>query len=248
MPKKDPRDDPSTVSQAYELMLPAWKKIETVLGGTSSMRESGQVMLPRHEKENHNRYAERLSRATLLNITDLTLRSWVGRPFTEPVQIGKDVPEELAEILEDIDLQGNDVTVFCRNWFRSGLAKAFGHAIVDFPSRDDDPERTLQDDAAEGLRPYASLIAPEALFFAESRVVNSKEILTHVRIHEPEVVRDGFSERTIERIRVFDRILPDEATDPALVGVYWSLWEKRKVKNKSEAAARQRNVPGNDWI
>jgi hypothetical protein len=73
-------------------MLPVWEKIETLLDGTDAMRAAGQAYLPQHEEESDTAYNERLARATLLNMLQMTLDAWVGKPFSEPIGSGDDVP------------------------------------------------------------------------------------------------------------------------------------------------------------
>jgi hypothetical protein len=203
--EKDPTLDPSTPSGNYSYMLNSWNKIQTVLDGTEAMRMAGNRYLPMHQNESSINYEERKSRATLLNLTALTLDQWVGKPFADPVNVGEDVPDELQEWLKDIDLQRNDVSTFSREWLREGLAKSFSHVLVDAPA--DVGERiTLADDV--GARPFWNFIRPENLFAAESRMVDGQEVLVHARIFEQETVREGFAEVTIDRIRAFDRVLP----------------------------------------
>lgn len=210
MPSTDPTQDPSTVSRNYQLMAPVWDKIDTLLGGTSSMRRAGQTYLPMHENESDEAYAERLDRATLLNLTDLTLQSWVGRPFSDPVTRSDDMPEEVDRWMDDVDLQGNDVSSFGRAWFKEGLSMAFAHVLVDAPSLPDDAIRTAADDQRQEIRPFWNLIRPQNLIAMDETMVDGKTIVTHARILEEEMVRVGFSEAVETRIRVFDRILPGD--------------------------------------
>ena len=211
-------NSPATPSSAYNFMAPVWDKIETVLGGTKAMRLAGQTYLHQHTAEKDDTYRERLDCSTLLNMAELTLNSWVGRPFSSPVKIGTDVPEEVSTLFDDIDLQGNQISVFARNWMREGLAKAFAHVLVDFPS--DSPGLvSLADDQKANRRPYWIFIKPENLIAASASVINGREVLTHVRIREQTVVRNGFEETIVNRIRQFDR---NDA------GVFFVLWEFQK--------------------
>jgi hypothetical protein len=212
---------PDTVSSAYSHMAPLWDKISSVLGGTETMRASGTMYLPQHDRESNAAYDERLNRTILINTTEQTLNGWVGRPFSKPMQVNANIPDELAMLLEDVDRQGNDLDVFCRNWFRDGLAKGFSHVLVDFPALQGDGPRTLADDRAAGLRPYFVHLPPENVIAAHAEMVNGVETLTHVRVHEQEVVRDGFEEMVVDRIRVYE---------PGLVEVY----EKRGTKGREE--------------
>ena len=220
--EKDP-NSPATTSMAYDFMLPLWEKVECLLAGTDAMRSAGEKYLPRHEEEGTKAYAERLSRATLLNMTKMTLDSWVGKPFGDPVTMSEDMPEDVKELLKNVDLQGNNIDVFARNWFRDGLAKAMSHVLVEFP-RTDAPEgqvRTVADDREQKIRPYLVHIKPEQLIFASSEIVNGVEVLTHVRILEEHVKRDGFAERVVRRIRVIE---------PRQVTIYEERVNKRTKK------------------
>lgn len=241
--------DPSTTSMAYDLMAPVWRKIADVLGGTTSMRAAAQAYLPEHENELSSAYSDRLESSTLFNATELTLDSWVGRPFSDPMTISEEVPEQVDELLEDVDLQGNAVGVFAREWFKEGISKAFAHILVDFPLTPDG-ERTLADDRAENLRPYWLLIKPENLIFAAATVVEGREVLTHIRIREQITQRVGFSEVTTQRIRVIDRIFPggnplqilgmDAALAQELMeaeleaGVFFSVWTLVEKEDEEE--------------
>lgn len=200
---KDPKS-PATTMDQYDAMLPAWTKIQTVLDGTAAMRDAGQQYLPQHDKESDEAYMERLERCTLLNMTKLTLDSWVGRPFSEPVKVKDDVPPEIVDLTENIDTLGSNIDVFARNWFKEGMAKGFSHVLVDMPrlnERSDGRPRTLEDDRVEGARPYWVQIAPEKLFFAESAVVGGEEVLVEVRFVEEYTIRDGFALVTDEQVK-----------------------------------------------
>lgn len=221
MADKDPKS-PATTSGAYDQMLPRWHVIETLLGGTEAMREAGETYLPRHQEETDKGYQERLASAVLLNMVEQTLDTLSGKPFSEPIKLNEDVPTAIEEtILPDVDLQGNNLDVFARQWFREGMAKALCHVLIDMPRpapREDGQPRTLADDRREGLRPYWVMIKPECLLFARSEVINGVEVLQHVRILEHYTEQDGFAEVCKRRIRVLE---------PGLV----QLWEPVKKSN-----------------
>lgn len=212
---------PDTVSAAYSHMAPLWDKVSSILGGTETMRGAGTLYLPQHDRESNAAYDERLNRTVLINTTEQTLGGWVGRPFAKPMQVNADVPSELVDLLPDVDRQGNDLDVFCRNWFRDGLAKGFSHVLVDFPALMGDGPRTLADDRSAGLRPYLVHVPPENIISAHCEVMDGVEVLTHVRVHEQQIVRDGFDEAVIDRIRVYE---------PGLV----ELYEKRGTKGRED--------------
>lgn len=225
---KDPSKDPANLSMAYRAMLPDWQKITTLLGGTKAMRAAGELYLPRFEYETTKNYKIRLEMTTLLGMTELTLESWVGRPFAKPVEISEDTPAEVKELLDDVNLQGDSMHVFSRNWFREGIAKAYAHVAVDFPTGEAG-KRTLADDRRDNLRPYLCFVPPENLIFASATVENGWEVLSHVRIRESEIVRVGFAETVIERIRVFDRVSIPGGESFVTV----SVWEAEEVSKRN---------------
>lgn len=204
---KDP-DSPETTSLAYDAMAPVWAKVQTVLDGTKAMREARQAYLPQHYGETDEAYNERLGRATLFNVTKQTLNSWVGRPFSDPIQF-EDVPPKVEALLTDVDMLGNDAQVFCRDWFWDGLAKAYSHCYVDFPQTapQEGQTRTLAQDRVEGVRPYWVHVQPERLFFASAEVVGGREVLREIRIMEQVTEQVGFAEQVTPQIR---RVFKDE--------------------------------------
>lgn len=220
MAKKDPAS-PATTSYAYDYMSPRWRKISTLLGGTEAMRSAGREYLPQHPEESSDAYAERLSCAVLLNMVDMTLTSLVSRPFSSPISVGEDVPEQIRSILDDVDLQGTSLDRYSRKWFREGLAKGYSCTLVEFPRTSPNPDgtqRTLADDERDGLRPYLVHIVPENLISADYEVINGAEVLTEIRFREEVVKKNGFAQEIVERIRV---VTPGHG----------EVWEKRKAKN-----------------
>ena len=165
---KDP-EDPSTTSMAWDMMIGSWAMIDTLLGGTKLMRGAGKAYLPQHTEESDDNYNDRLFTNVLFNTMEITLDHFVGRPFSEAVKINNDVPEVTIPHLENIDLQGNDLTTFCREWFRCGLAKGYCHILIDMPRQDRVPE-TLADDREAARRPFWQMIEPENMIFAEGSV------------------------------------------------------------------------------
>ncbi len=212
---------PATPSATYERMAPRWALMNSLLGGTEAMREAGDSLMPKHQEESDQSWARRLMGGTLLNMTELTLDMLAGKPFGDPVRLGEDAPAQHEEWQEDVDLQGNNIDVFARRWFRDGLAKGMSHVLIDMPRKDGDTIRTLADDKADSIRPYLVHIPAESVIFMSGTMVNGREVLEHVRISEAETVRVGWEEVTVERIRVLE---------PGLV----QIWELKKGQKKEE--------------
>lgn len=225
---KDPKS-PATTSGAHDRMVSRWAMMEALLGGTETMRAAGEAFLPKHAQETDLDYEHRLEGAVLLNMVEQTLDTLAGKPFTEPLKPGKEVPATLVEtIFPDVDLQGNNIDVFARQWFKEGMAKAFAHVLVDMPRvygpGEGEPPRTLADDRREGLRPYWVLVRPENVLFARAVVQDGYEVLTHIRILEAYTEQEGFAEVEQQRIRVLE---------PGYVGI-WKPKPKKRDTDKDE--------------
>lgn len=198
---------PDTTSPAYDLMAPRWEVIDTLLGGTEAMRAAGTTYLPQHPEESDKRYQERLESNVLLNMTEITLDQLTGKPFSEPMKLSDDVPQRIQDdILPDVDLQGNNLDVFCNRWFKDGFAKAYSHVLVEFPrvERQDGQTRTLADDRTERLRPYWVHVPPENLIYAYAETINGVETLLHVRIQEVVTEMGEWTEKYITQIKVLE--------------------------------------------
>jgi hypothetical protein len=236
---KSPKS-PAVPSDAYASQVGSWVKIQTVLDGTEAMRQAEKAYLPQHTEESDTAYSERLSRATLFNMTELTLDSWTGRPFSDRVAEDEadKPPTQVSELFKDIDMMGNELDVFARRLFRDGLAKAFTHILVDYPKpRDTQAEegraRTLADDRKENLRPYWVHIRPEHLFFADAEVVEGRELLREIRLFEVARERQEFAEVCIPQIRRLVRVVTDDGKGVKVqVEIYREVKKAKKEEDK----------------
>lgn len=240
---KDPRD-PSTTSFEWDGMIDSWARMDTLLGGTPAMRHAGAAYLPQHTEESDTNWNERLGVNILFNAMEITLEHFVGRPFSDPVRLNTDVPESIVEDSKNIDLQGNDMSSFCRQWFREGLAKGYAHVMIDMPAMNEEARvgRTRADDNADGRRPFWQLIRPENMIFAEAMIIvdpvsgELREHYTHVRLHEVVIERVGFAQVVKQRIRVLE---PGK----------FQVFELRKVKGRKEVwVSIEEGTTGIDFI
>lgn len=218
MAKSDEKPDPSTTSAAYNEMIPKWNMLRTLLGGTTAMRLAGRTYLPQHPHESTENYNDRLGTAVLLNMTEITLDSLVGKPFSDPITLNDDVPETIKPFTTDIDLQGNNLHEFTRHWFREGVGMGIAHALIDFPEITpvEGRSRTLLDDQQEKVRPYWILIKAENVIFMSTVTVAGREVLDHVRIMEIVTDRVGYEE--VQKVHI--KILEPGS---------WSIYEQRKI-------------------
>ena len=198
MPKKPTVDTPS---KAYLNMLSDLDLVTTLMGGTEAMREAGQKYLPREPKESVAAYRNRLSRSVLYNAFADTVQKLVGKPFSKPVNLLEDTPEQIKEWSKDIDLCGSNVTTFCREIFEYGLTDGLVHLLVDHPRNDG--EKTLADEQSLKTRPYIVPVRATDLIGWRSELINGVRTLTQVRFRENSTEADGeWGEKFVQRIRV----------------------------------------------
>ena len=114
-------NDPSKPFHLYAGMAARWALPHALMGGTLALQAAGTRFLPRHPAENSAIYAERASRSVLRNYFRRTVQKLVGRVFAEPLIISEDMPAELINILQNIDLLGRGLNVFARDWFEDAL-------------------------------------------------------------------------------------------------------------------------------
>lgn len=203
-----------TPSPAYQEMEPRWELIDTLLGGTEAMRAAGQKYTPQYPAEETKSYQTRLARSVLLNRTESTLETLAGKPFSQKITLGEDVPTSIAELAENIDRRGSSLHVFCKNWFRDAWRAGFSFVLVDFtapPVMYDDQgneitgPRTLADDRRDNLRPFWQHIKPEHVLALYTEIDDQgNEHVSHLRILEITVERRGWEEVVVERVRVLE--------------------------------------------
>lgn len=200
---------PGHMTESVKLMQQRWFRIDSVLGGTESMRKAGLDLLPQHEKETQAGYKERLSRSVCYNFTDQILQSWVGRVFSEEVELSEGTSAEFLSMSDNIDMLGNNLTVFLRHWFQDGLAHSFSHVLIDYPRtvpNADGTPRTVEDDRNDNIRPYWVHIDPRSVVGSKVDIIDGVERLTQLRLYEVAAIPtdDEFVEGSEHRIRVYD--------------------------------------------
>lgn len=240
---KDQVDAPGVV---YTRMAEHWPLIDALGRGTKGMREKKEEFLPREQGEELRAYEARLDRTYLFNAFGATVDNVVGKPFSEAVTIAPEaegMPEMLAEIHEDVDLGGRDLTEFASDVFRGGVSHGIHYVLVDMPRMGGG--LSLQDERDVGVRPFfIDVPAEDLLGFKSTRLGNGEEVLTQVRIRERQVEATGqFTEDEVEYVRVINapgfgflpvpedsEISPIPLSDPEdpsspLLGT-WELWRR----------------------
>lgn len=235
--------NPKAAASDHQAMAPYWQMVDAILGGAAALRLNASVYLPRFENETQKDYASRIAWAPLTNIYADISRNLASKPFSKQLVVGENSPDTIQGSLDtasnerkggfvdDVDGRGNNLHVFAAETFKSAIDDALTWIMVDYTAADDEgegdekPVRSKAQEQQMGLRPFWLHIPAAKVLAAYSEFENGTEVLVHVRIDESTTERDGFTEKTVERVRVIERAeLPDDTYGPPI----WTVWEKQK--------------------
>lgn len=229
-------NSPQTTSSDYDEMLPYWDKAEAVLGGVDAMIEAGETYLPKFPEELQVDYSLRIQSAVLTNIYKDVTENLASKPFSKKVRFveGK-ASQAIQDLGEDIDGRGNNLHVFLADTFWKGINFAIDWILVDkMPLR---ANATQAEERLAGARPYWVHVPAKRMLAAYSAIIDGKEQFVHVRIHEPEIERDGWGEVYINRVRIIDR--PQDPVTKKWGPAVWEVWEEKTEKNAQGSATQQ---------
>lgn len=215
---------PDNPSSDYCAMRSYWDMVSTINGGAEAMRAAGVKYLPKFPEESQADYDHRKASAPFTNIYSDISRNLASKPFAKELQLKEGSAQQLVDLCEDIDTQGNNLHVFASSTFRSGLDKAIDWIFVDYtkaPPAYGGRPRTKAEEATLGLRPYWVHVPAEQMLAAYSDMIDGKEQFIHARIKEDTTERQGFEEVCVERVRVLDRVqLADGSYAPATFQIF----------------------------
>jgi hypothetical protein len=184
-------------SLAYKEMAQHWPIIDALMGGTATMREAGDTVLPKHEMETDATYEERRKKAVLKNMFLRTIKNMSGRAFAKPLKLGDDVPEDIVEWLENADLAGNHIHIFSSQCFKKAMSHGLHYIHVDYPQQ---PQGiTLAEERASGARPYLRSVTVHNVLGVQTDSLG--RILT-ARIREYYTDESDYEETQKEQIRL----------------------------------------------
>lgn len=219
-------------SQAVKDMESSWDKIDSLCGGTDAMRLAGPKYLPQFPAEADDSYTYRLATSTLFNGLGRTVKNMASKPFAKPATF-TDVEPAQAEWFQNVDLCGNNLTVFAYNVMMAGLKYGLTHMLVEFPSTVDDQGKSVYPtraaELAAGVRPYLVHITPQQILgWKSAKNAAGAEVLSMLRLLETVEEADGdFGTKCVQQVRV---LTPGRwATYRQSGQAGWALYEQGPV-------------------
>jgi hypothetical protein len=222
-----------SISTLYFRQIENWRMIRRLMQGTRRIRELAEDYLPRHFREPVDQYKIRLHRAVFTNYFRDAVMNCVSRPFSRKVVFTKETPELMKPWEENIDLKGSTLHTFARLAFLDAVQDGMVHILVDYSRLPDGA--TLGDEQALGARPYLVRVPAVNLIAAYMGEVNGEQVCVHARIMERHVVRDGYVERTVDRVRVLE---PGRYQVFSNLEGQWALEDEGEVKVRGQLLDR----------
>jgi ribosomal protein L12E/L44/L45/RPP1/RPP2 len=238
---------PSYRIAAVTLMSRAINYVRDLYAGTFALRDKANVYLPQMPAEDDKAYKSRIDSSELFNAFKKSVSGLVGLVFSKEMTLATDVAPKIKELCEDIDLEGNHVSVFAKDLFTDALRD--GHvfvltemnaAVTDGANETGVP--TLADEVlGAGLRPYwVKYLADQAVNWRHA-LVRGRRVLTQITFEEVEVEDKGdFGETVCTQYRVL------RLTPAGVVGQVWRQVQRRDAQGNAIANLYDL-VPGDEY-
>lgn len=217
------------------------RDVQTFLSGANAVIKAGTRYLPKFSREDDDDYRVRLGCAKFTNVFRDLVENLASKPFARTVQLSEESQRkwpELAKFTENVDGAGNHLHVFAGDLFFHSIASTVDWLVVDKTAVP--PGSSLRDEKRAGAQVYWYRVAHVDVLAVYSDMVDGEEVFTHFRFMESGVVRSGFGEKRVERVRVFDRQkLPGSTLSRPQYGpAYWQLYEKTRDENTGKSSWR----------
>lgn len=212
--------DVSTRNSASTHMVSKAKLPRALMGGTEEMRRQGQTYLPIEPKETQQAWQIRCNRTVLFNAFAKAVNSLTGKLFSKPISLSEATPDQIKELLEDVDGQsgaGRDFNRFLSHVTADAMTVGLTTILVDMPAtprNEDGTERQLtvaEAQAANMIPRWLHYKLEDAISW---RFENNK--LTRIVLKECINIPDGeWGEKEVEQYRV-------------LTPGAWEMWQEAK--------------------
>lgn len=206
------------------------------------MREKGELYLPKEAGESGTAYTVRLLRSLLFNTFVKVREGLIGMALKRNPELESDVPAQLREHVEDIDLNGNHLDVFIKDFFRDVINDGHAFIFVDMQRpltrslATLSTEPTALDDRISNRRPYWTKFRKDQACNWKSDRINGETVLTQITFKQCATESDGaYSEKEVTRYLVLrlQVLQPKTAESPAVYGpMEWELFEEQ-TENKT---------------
>jgi hypothetical protein len=197
-------DTPAARTPEAAFMADERALIATLMAGTDAMRKAGVRLLPKAPAESLDAYNYRLAVSVLYNGMRRTVETLAGKPLAEPLKFGDNVPQQIQDWCDDVDLQGRDLHAFAHAVFVQAIADGISHMLVEYPTTT--IGATLAEKRTTGARPYFLHLKHDQILGWKSERISGVETLIELRFKETVTEPKGrWLVQQVEQIRVLMR-------------------------------------------
>lgn len=219
---------PDYACPAYLEMAPRWSIVSDMRGGTLELRAKKEKYLPKFEAETADDWAARVAMTFASDHYDSTTAEHVGLMLSEPIKLGDDVPKQIVDLMEDVDGEGNHLDVFAHSAMDAALHLGHSLILTDYPVADN--VKTLTDQRAAKVRPYATLYSADEVLSWRTETVGGVNVLVQLVLRERGSEAAGaFGQKEVFRYRDFrQEVFYDDLTGRAkgLGAITWRVWKE----------------------
>lgn len=233
----------ATPTPGYAAMIERTRLARALMGGIDEIRRERAKYLPAHAGEKtrpdgaidaRTPYDDRVDNTTLWPFYPKAVDKTVSAILAKNIQVGTDVPGTIAAHLENVDLRGNNLTVFMRQVLEDSVGRGgLSYITLDHPAVDRDGREATGAELGPADRPYWIHIDSESLLNPDDfEYVNGRPVMRRVRYMRTLTVPDGrWGLRQVEQVRVLE--LPEGSGF-----VRWSVYQKEGEKWPAEPMER----------
>lgn len=204
----------------YARCMEQWQLVHDLRGGTLRMREVAKKFhrwLAPEGGEAEADFEQRVDRSFLHEAYVDAIDDLLSKPFSKPIEVKGALPEQIADIPDDCDLQGTSLTEFGKRYWRDSLDHGTSYLLVDFPSVGGQQSEGQERD--NRIRPYfVHLTAENVIGFTESKGPNGRNRLTSIRWIEVESLPGEYGMEEALRIRRMSFVYQDEIDAAGVAG------------------------------
>lgn len=173
--------DPTKKSTDAEAMSDYLETVNDVLGGIKAIQRNWKKYAVKFPYEREERFELRKQLSVMTNVFKDVTESLASKPFQREVTV-KNETSAFAPLIEDIDGQGNNLSVFAGDTFYRGITDSITWIRVDYP--DGKLFNSREEERQAGVRPYWVRVPHYDIIDVQSERSNGGEQLTYVRMWE----------------------------------------------------------------
>ena len=207
----------TTEHEDYEIWAKRWKKMRDAIGGTCDIKDSDYIAdylppLSGHiggDEKTNAKYETYKEYATWYDASGRTVEGLLGLIYRkEPIVT---IPEFMNDIKKDINLKGDNATMFSKNIVEEILSVYRTGVLLDMPSTAEGMTQAEID--LENIRPYARIYKAESIINWSVESVNNKVKPTMIVLKENiDTVIDEFEveTETVYRVLSLEKVMDQE--------------------------------------